>query len=106
MDLVQGLKFADDTKRVLHINTLSEYSALQEDVAALLTWSRDSNLDFNFNECVHLSCKCKLDTTYTISDTSVPHFNSHKDLGFILSEDLCRDKHYKAITTHAYKLLG
>ena len=30
MDLVQGLKFADDTKRVLHINTLSEYSALQE----------------------------------------------------------------------------
>ena len=63
------LKFADDTKCFLHISTLSDYSALQEDISALFTWSRDSDLDFNLKKFVHLSFKSKLDTTYTISDT-------------------------------------
>ena len=44
--------------------------------------------------------------SYIIFDTSVPRSDSHKDLGLILSEDLCWDKHYKAITICAYKLLG
>ena len=90
----------------LHISTLSDYSALQEDVTALLTWSRDSDLDFNLNKFVHLSFKCKLDNTYTISDTHISCSDSHKDLGLILSEDLCWDKHCKAITACAYKVLG
>ena len=77
------LKFAD-TECFLHINTLSDYSALQEDVTALLTWSRDSDLDFNLKIFVRLSFKCKLDTAYTTSDTCVPHFDYHKDLGLIL----------------------
>ena len=100
------LKFADDTKCFLHISTLSDYSALQEDISALFTWSRDSDLDFNLKKFVHLSFKSKLDTTYTISDTRIPHSDSHKDLGLILSEDLRWDKHYKAITARAYKVLG
>ena len=70
------------------------------------TWSRDSDLDFNLKKFVHLSFKSKLDTTYTISDTRIPHSDSHKDLGLILSEDLHWDKHYKAITARAYKVLG
>ena len=100
------LKFADDTKCFLHISTLSDYCALQEDITALFTWSRDSDLDFNLKKFVHLSFKSKLDTTYTISDTRIPHSDSHKDLGLILSEDLRWDKHYKAITARAYKVLG
>ena len=82
------LKFADDTKCFLHISTLSDYCALQEDITALFTWSRDSDLDFNLKKFVHLSFKSKLDTTYTISDTRIPHSDSHKDVGLILSEDL------------------
>ena len=31
----------------LHISTLSDHSALQEDITALFTWFRDSDLDFN-----------------------------------------------------------
>ena len=37
------------------LSTLSDYSALQEDVTALLTWSSDSDLDSNLKKFVHLS---------------------------------------------------
>ena len=79
---------------------------LLEHITALLTWARDSDLDFSFNKFVHLSFKCKLDTTYTISDTCIPHSDSHKELELIVSENLCWHKLYKAITAHAYKVLG
>ena len=65
---------------MLHIRTLSDYTTLQEDITALFTWSRDSNLDFNLKKLVHLSFKCKLDTIYIRSDMSIPQCNSHKDL--------------------------
>ena len=41
-----------------------------------------------------------------MSDTCIPHMDSHKDLGIILSEDLSWGKHYKSITARAYKVLG
>ena len=78
----------------------------QEDITALLTWSRESDLDFNLDKFVLLSFKCKLETTYTTSDTAIPHNNSHKDLGLILSDNLSWEKHYKSISAHAYKVLG
>ena len=101
----QFLKFADDTKCFLHISTLSDHNALQEDITALFARSRDSDFDFNLKKFVHLSFKCKLDTSYTISDTSIPHCDSHKDLELVLSADLSWNKHYKTITAHAYKVL-
>ena len=60
-------------------------------------------VDFNFKKFGHLSFKCKLDTT---SDRRIPRYDSHKDLGLILSEDLYWDKHHKVITARAYKVLG
>ena len=77
----QFLKFADDTKCFLHINTLSDHIALQEDITAVFTWSQNFNMDFNFKKFIHLSFKSKLDTIYTISDTCIPRSDSHKDLG-------------------------
>ena len=41
-----------------------------------------------------------------MSNSIIPHVNSHKDLGLTLSKDLSWDKHYKDITAHAYKMLG
>ena len=102
----QLLNFADDTKCFMHICTTSDYIALQEDIIALFTWSRETDLNFNLKKFVHLSFKCKLETTYTISDITIPHNDSHKDLGLILSENLSWDKHYKSISARAYKVLG
>ena len=98
----QFLKFANDTKCFLHINTLSDHIALQEDITAVFTWLQD----FNFKKFIRLSFKSKLDTIYTISDTCIPHSDSHKDLGITLSVDLSWNKHYKTITARAYKVLG
>ena len=44
-----------------------------------------------------------------MSDTCIPHLDSHKDLGLVLSENLSWDKHYKfiiACAKCAYKALG
>ena len=100
------LKFADDTKCFNHISSISDQNILQEDIDALLTWSRDSDLNFNLKKFVHLSFKSKFNTIYNMSDTCIPCMDSHKDLGIILSEDLSWGKHYKSITTRAYKVLG
>ena len=54
----------------------------------------------------HLSFKHKLETVYTTSDTAIPHNNSHKDLGVILSDNLSLEKYYKTISVRAYKVLG
>ena len=60
----QFLKFVNDTS-VFHISTLSDHIALQEDITALFTWSRNSDLDFNLKKFDHLSFKFKLDTRHT-----------------------------------------
>ena len=63
-------------------------------------------MDFNFKKFIHSSFKSRLNTAYTISNTSIPCSDSHKYLGIILSVDLCWDKYYKNITARAYKILG
>ena len=88
----QLLKFADDAKCFIHVSTHSDHKALQDDITALLTWSRDVDLDFSLKKFIHLSFKCKLDTSYSMSNSIIPHVNSHKDLGLTLSEDLNWDK--------------
>ena len=63
-------------------------------------------MDFNLGKFIHLPSKRKLETAYTTSDTVIPHNNSHKDLGLLLSDNLNLEKHYKAISAREYKALG
>jgi len=98
---IQLLKFADDTKCFKHICTLTDSEILQENLIAIFTWSRDIDLNFNLKKFVHLSFNRKLETTYTTSDITIPRNDSHKDLGFVLSDNLSWDKHYKSISARA-----
>jgi len=86
--ILQLLKFADDTKCFKHICAHTNSNILQENVSALFTWSKDTDLNFNLKKFVHLSFKRKLETTYTISDITIPRSDSHKDLGLVLSDNL------------------
>jgi len=72
----------------------------------LFCWSMDSDLNFNLKKFVQLSFKHNFNTTFTMGNTPIPHVESHKDLGLILSEDLSWSRHYKFIITSAYKILG
>ena len=67
----------------------------------ILTWTSTS---INLFTC-HSNVSWTEWTPHTLYlDSRISHSDSHKDLGD--SEDLCWDKHYKAITVHAYKVLG
>ena len=47
------LKFVDDAKCFIHVRTLSDHKALQDNITALLTWSRDVDLDFSLKKFIH-----------------------------------------------------
>ena len=100
------LKFADDTKCFIHIKSLSDQNALQECITALFVWSQDNDLNFNIKKFIHLSFKQKFLTTYLMSNSIIPHVNSHRDLGITLSEDLSWEKHHNTIIACAYRSLG
>jgi len=100
------LKLADDAKCFNYIKLLSDQQVLQDNITALFAWSLDSDLNFNIKKFIHLSFKRKLETTYSMSDSFIPHVDSHKDLGAILSEDLRWEKQYNAIIARAYRTLG
>ena len=100
------LIFADDTKCLKHIHTITDHNIVQEDINSLFTSCRDSDLNFNLKNCAYLSFKHNVDTTYTLSDIIIPYNMCHKDLGVILSSDLSWNNHYKSITARVYKVLG
>ena len=91
----QYLKFADDTKCFLHINTLSDHIALQEDITAIFTWSLDSNMDFRNLFTFYLKASWIPYTPYLIhayhTPIPIPGTNT---------------LYYKTITSRAYKMLG
>ena len=104
--MYQLLKFADDAKCFNHIKSVSDKEDLQDNITALFAWSQDNDLNFNIKKFIHLSFKRKFHTTYSMSDSIIPHVDSHKDLGVILSEDLSWEKHHKTIIARAYRTLG
>ena len=95
----QLLRFADDTKCIHHISTLSDCNILQENVTALFTGSKDysSDMDFNIKKFVHryIFQMQARHYTYTMSNAYIPHTDSHKDLGVILSEE---ERHHNTIS--------
>ena len=84
--------------------TWLQYSTREYDCFVYLV--QEYRSQFQPKKFVHLSFKCNLDTTYTISDMSIPQNDSHRDLGLVLSDNLSWDKHYKLISAWACKILG
>jgi len=96
----------DDAKCFIHIKSLSDQNALQECITALFVWSQDNELNFNIKKFIHLSFKRKFLTTYLMSNSIIPHVDSHRDLGITVSEDLNWEKHHNTIIACAYRSFG
>ena len=86
-----------------HYISLPDQNALQECITALFVWSLDNDLTFNIKKFIHLSFKQKFLTTYSMSDSIIPHVDSHRDLGITLSEDLSWEKHHNTIIVRVYR---
>ena len=55
----QLLIYADDTKCFKHLSSVTDQTYLQEDINAIITWSKSSQLNFNISKCTHISFKPK-----------------------------------------------
>ena len=101
--------FADDTKCLTRVNDQRDCIRMQDDLDHICEWSREWKMRFNVPKCVCLSYSRKGgegDHTYFINGAAVPHSDTHRDLGIVMSEDLTWCAHYSNLTCKAYKVLG
>ena len=99
----QLLIYADDTKCFKHLSSVTDQTYLQEDINAIITWSKSSQLNFNISKCTHISFKPKFVSSYNLSDTAISITDFQKDLGLVVSNDLSWENYYNHIIPHAYK---
>ena len=110
--------FADDSKLIGFINDLNNQIRLQSDIDALVKWSQDWCMLFNFGKCKEMvitksNKESKIfpykfsvgsaDSTYrhVINKSSV-----EKDLGIFVNSNLKFDSHVKEAAKKAYSVLG
>ena len=89
-----------------HLSSVTDQTYLQEDINAIITWSKSSQLNFNISKCTHIFFKPKFVSSYNLSDTAISITNFQKDLGLVVSNDLSLENHYNHIIPRAYKILG
>ena len=101
------LIFADDTKCITSIASISDCYSLQEDLNSLAIWSQQAGLLFNHNKCSLLRFgHNNPQFNYSINDHPIPERNEIKDLGVWLSSDLNWSTHYDKVCGKAYGMLA
>ena len=97
--------FADNTKCLSKVKSLTDSTLLQKDLNSISSWGIKWSMTFNELKCVHLHISSNPDSTqqyfYFINNTRISSANSHRDLGVIMSNDLSWTEHYHRITSCA-----
>ena len=83
------LKFADDTKWYMVVNTEEESRQFQEGITRLENWSREWQMLFNEDKChiLHLGAK-NAEFKYSMGGRELDSVDSEKDLGVIIHKTL------------------
>ena len=101
--------YADDTKCLNTIRSLTDTYDLQYDLDNVSLWSLRWKLFFNENKFVHIrfhSLNPNSSITYKINDRVIDRKSHHKDLGIFFNNNLTWTDHYDHIITKAYNALG
>lgn len=91
------------------IDSISDCSALHEDVHLLTKWCAANMLELNIAKCNIISFTNKLNPIvfdYFISTTKIQRVNVVKDLGVYFDSQLSFDHHVDKITRKAYRFIG
>ena len=100
-------KFADDTKIVNRVISLSQQQELQNDLNTLGEWAVDSQMFFNVDKCkvLHIGNR-NVQANYTMNGKQLAKVEQEKDLGVVISNDLKPSKQCSEVVKTANKLIG
>jgi len=87
--ILHWMKSADETKIFGRVKSLEQHYLLQDDLNALLQWSKDWQLLFNVDKCkvMHFGHNNPI-MDYTLDGKVLDVVREEKDLGVVLSKDL------------------
>ena len=103
------LLFADDLKFYRIVLNLGDQILLQSDLNRLKDWCESNNLLLNINKCNYVSFhrrNKKIESSYSIGQSSLQYCNAIKDLGIYFDDQLNFNTHINKIVLSSSKVLG
>ena len=95
------LLFANDAKCAHKIVGVSDCQLLQHDLDNIFSWCNLWNLHLNQDKCTLVRY-----TSYYLNDHKLSNKATHRDLGIMMSANLCWRGHYQCLLANAYNILG
>ena len=101
------LKFADDTKWAMVVDTEEQCRIFQEGIHGLEGWSKEWQMLFNSGKChiMHLGARNK-EHEYTMDDLGLDTVESEKDVGVLIHKSLKPSLQCTKAATKANQVLG
>ena len=103
------LMYADDLKLYRVVSTEEDARCLQEDLDAIILWSRRWGMSLNVAKCKFMSISLKnkpIHFDYKIVDILLEKVLFHRDLGVFIDRKLTFCKHVNHIICKANRMLG
>ena len=101
--------FADDSKLYRTLSSPTSSASLQHDLCNITHWTTNNQMELNVVKCkaMHISRKrTPTQTQYVINENIVEQVPIIKDLGVLITNNLCWSKHIDSIVSSANKTLG
>ena len=101
--------FADDSKLYRTLSSPTSSASLQHDLCNITRWTTNNQMELNVVKCkaMHISRKrTSTQTQYVINENIVEQVPIIKDLGVLITNNLCWSKHIESIVSSANKTLG
>ena len=101
------LKFADDTKWAMVVDTEEQCQVFQEGIHRLENWSREWQMLFNSGKChvLHLGSRNR-EREYTMGGQVLETVDSEKDVGILVHKSLKPSQQCLRAATRANQVLG